>query len=666
LHKIFDEQQPESNSEKGAILMKTRSGWFSWFSVSTLSCVCLLVGFSLVLAVPAMSGGQSPTVDARPAKTLLFPAKDITLFGHATDPENDPLNLQWTQTSGPRGVTFSAPNALATTVSFTNTGTYTFQLSANDGTSQVASSVTITVKPASSQTAFYVDPTYTGGKQNGSASAPWKSLLDSDSDYTNKWNTITTALASNDVIIYFSARQVGSDTSEVIVPPNGSRLFINRGCRAGTTNCTSGQDTTGSRRLTLDGMSLYNTNDATPNWVTYRGANKFKINCSKTCGSMSIGWDDDNQRDYVTIRGFEVTGPGARIRWGGNYSYLERMWVHDVKVTGATVQFNQAVTDGTCLDLGIDHDVTVRNNLIQKGIGEGIYVAGNYNDRSDGGCQTGPNGGDNHYDVLLEGNTITDPGLNGDQGDGIDIKAGIYNVTVRGNSISKTHAGASPNCQGGDGITTLGRMPLSTHDSNYLVEKNTVSNGGCRIPGSSDSSNGIALGALSGVVVRNNVITTFPGIGIVAWTRSNITPFNKRIRIYNNTIYKGTLGGIGLNNFLDTPVLRNNIVFNTSDRIDGDGSFPSVDSDYNLLAPGGSSLREGSHSIVRTGNNGIVVNAAGGDFHLISTSPSRDKGLDLSALGNLAAGSTAFSVDIANTPRPQGPAWDIGAYEFVP
>jgi hypothetical protein len=116
---------------------------------------------------------------------------------------------------------------------------------------------------------------------------------------------------------------------------------------------------------------------------------------------MSIGWDDDNQRDYVTIRGFEVTGPGARIRWGGNYSYLERMWVHDVKVTGATVQFNQAVTDGTCLDLGIDHDVTVRNNLIQKGIGEGIYVAGNYNDPSDGGCQTGPNGGDNHYDVLL-------------------------------------------------------------------------------------------------------------------------------------------------------------------------------------------------------------------------------------------------------------------------
>src|SRR5262249_32247828 len=159
------------------------------------------------------------------------------------------------------------------------------QLSANDGTSQVNSSATITVNAASSQTAFYVDPTYTGSTQNGSASAPWKSLLSSDSDYTTKWSTITTALASNDVIIYFSARQAGSDTVEQIVPPNGGSLFVNRGCRSGTFNCASG-DTTGAHRLTLDGMSMYNTNDATPSWASYAGTNKFKINCSNVCGSL--------------------------------------------------------------------------------------------------------------------------------------------------------------------------------------------------------------------------------------------------------------------------------------------------------------------------------------------------------------------------------------------
>ena len=51
---------------------------------------------------------------------------------------------------------------------------------------------------------------------------------------------------------------------------------------------------------------------------------------------MSAGWDDDHQRDYVTLRGFEVTGPGARIRWGGNYTYLEYLLVHDVTTTADT------------------------------------------------------------------------------------------------------------------------------------------------------------------------------------------------------------------------------------------------------------------------------------------------------------------------------------------
>src|SRR2546429_4734976 len=102
-----------------------------------------------------------PVVDAGPARVIAFPAKDLTLFGHATDPNNDPLTVQWTLTSGPAPVGFSAPWALATTVSFTATGTYTFQLAASDGTSTVTSSTTVTVNSASSQTAFYVDPTVT-------------------------------------------------------------------------------------------------------------------------------------------------------------------------------------------------------------------------------------------------------------------------------------------------------------------------------------------------------------------------------------------------------------------------------------------------------------------------------------------------------------------------
>ncbi|PYS03832.1 MAG: hypothetical protein DMG16_04510, partial [Acidobacteria bacterium] len=390
---------------------------------------------------------------------------------------------------------------------------------------------------------------------------------------TAQWNAINSALATNDVIVYFSARQAGSDTAEEIQGSSGPGSVI----RVKRTDKSS-------HRLTLDGMSKYNTTDSNPSWADYTGSNKMRLKMTGGC-CISIGWDDDVQRDYITIRGFEVTGSGARIRWGGSYSVLENMWVHDVTSLGATVQFNEAVA-GSCQLYGIDHDITVRNNLIQRGIGEGIYIAGNYNYAADGGCVSGPNAGDNHYDILIENNTLTDTAINGDQGDGIDLKAGLYNVTVRGNTISFTHAGTS--CSGGgDGIVTLGQMKLSTHDSNYLIENNVIHHLGCSA--GSDSSNGMSIGALHSATIRNNIIYNVPGTGIVAWTRQpGATPNNQRIRIYNNTVYGAGGSGLAFSDFDDAPVLRNNLLINNSGSIGGNP--PNINSDYNLLSPDGSSL----------------------------------------------------------------------------
>jgi len=170
-------------------------------------------------------------------------------------------------TSGPAAVTFSAPWALATTVTFATTGTYTFQLTVSDGTSAVTSSVTVTVNPASSQTAFYVDPTYVG-TGIGTAAAPWKSFVDGNPNYAAQWDAINSALASNDVIVYFSARNAGSDTPEEIV---------------GTVSVR--RTDTSTHRLTLDGMSKYNTNDSAPSWLDYAGASKMRIRGNRSNGN---------------------------------------------------------------------------------------------------------------------------------------------------------------------------------------------------------------------------------------------------------------------------------------------------------------------------------------------------------------------------------------------
>jgi parallel beta-helix repeat protein len=198
-------------------------------------------------------------------------------------------------------------------------------------------------------------------------------------------------------------------------------------------------------------------------------------------------------------------------------------------------------------------------------------------------------------------------------------------------------------------------MNLSTHDSNYVIENNIIHDLTCSGVGG-DSSHGIALGALRSVTVRNNLIYGIPGTGIVAWTRdSGLTRNNQRVRIYNNTVY-GAGGGIALSDFDDAPMLRNNLIFGSSTPIDG----PTViDSDYNLLAPIGSAVPEGSHSIVQVATSGIVVDAAGSNFHLVAGSPAIDRGVDLSQ-----SAVSGFSVDLEGITRPQGPNWDIGAYEL--
>src|SRR5262249_10347884 len=161
-----------------------------------------------------------------------------------SDPDNDRLVIQWKQMSGPAPATLSAPWGEATTVTMTTVGTYTFQLSATDAIFTVNKTMTVTVLSAASQTAFYVDPSYTGGGSDGSASDPWTtlSLLRPSSA---EWVAINTALASNHVIVYFSARQASSDTPEV--EHQETDLW---------------RSDTSTHHLTFDGMSKYNTNDS--------------------------------------------------------------------------------------------------------------------------------------------------------------------------------------------------------------------------------------------------------------------------------------------------------------------------------------------------------------------------------------------------------------------
>src|SRR2546427_11011831 len=135
------------------------------------------------------------------------------------------------------------------------------------------------------------------------------------------------------------------------------------------------------------------------------------------------------------MRGFDGTGIAGRITWGGSYSVLESIWSHDVTDEGAPVQLAAAVTDyPNCVDMGKSRDITIRNILVERVIGEGLYIAGTYLLTRYGGCSSY---GKTHSDILIEGNTILYAGANRVEGDSIDLNAGLLNVTVRKRIVEK-------------------------------------------------------------------------------------------------------------------------------------------------------------------------------------------------------------------------------------
>jgi hypothetical protein len=420
--------------------------------------------------------------------------------------------------------------------------------------------------------------------------------------------------------VYFSARKATVDEAQEIV----GRVEVLRTDKS-------------VHRLTVDGMSKYNQDDGTPSWVDYHGPHKMRLRI--LTGSLSIGWyTKNNKLNFITLRGFEVTGRAARITFGGSHLVVEHMYVHDITVDGANIQLAGA-TDSAGTDYGRDTDIIIRNNVVERGFGEGIYLAGNYFNRSDGGC---PEYGNSHTDILVEGNIIRDPGFNGGQGDGVDVKAGLTNVRIINNVIERTH----------DSTAGIVVSPAFNGVKNQLlIEGNVIRD---------VDRQGILFGGMNGAVIRNNIIWNAAGSGISLSGGTGDDLYNNDVLIANNTVYGCAGGGVSIGD-TNSVKLRNNILLRngTSYQV-GTWSAKGIDSDYNLMSkpayPDG--FPEGPHSLILASEKGVVSDPTKGDFRLLAGSPAIDRGEDLTA--------TAFAYDTQHVARPHGAPWDIGAYEFVP
>ena len=166
------------------------------------------------------------------------------------------------------------------------------------------------------------------------------------------------------------------------------------------------------------------------------------------------------------------------------------------------------------------------------------------------------------------------------------------------------------------------------------VSDNVVSNNQIYANGGSFAvfTCGIALTSGSNNIAYNNIVRGHAGCGIqIDYTRGGTNN-----QVYNNTIYGNNGDGIVTGSGAMNTVIRNNIVYsNTTGNIHDFGSTGTVLSNNLTTDP-------------------QFVDASANDFSLQASSPAINAGVTVSIV----------TTDMKGVARPQGAAYDVGAYEY--
>lgn len=282
------------------------------------------------------------------------------------------------------------------------------------------------------------------------------------------------------------------------------------------------------------------------------------------------------------------------------------------------------------------------------------------------GCSSAPS-----VETILDGVTVQNGNQASGNGGGMTIRNNCYVRNCRFLNNTASNQGGAIICNGGGTVedsyfsgnnATLGgacHIAATSSITGCLFENNTANNGGAIRSQATD-------GTIANCIIRNNTATA-NGSGI--YTQSNASA-NKIINclIYGNqtkvavymrgadiinctvdggdvnSVYVTTAGGKIINSVFTTPVesaLTTGVEFMNN-------AYASI--------KGNDEWTNSNNKEITNGEFGFT-DAASGDYTLTSTSPLINAGTDVSA--DYATAAT----DLIGTTRPQGTAYDLGAYE---
>lgn len=340
----------------------------------------------------------------------------------------------------------------------------------------------------------------------------------------------------------------------------------------------------------------------------------FKAEPKRTVYMKGFRGDRNN---YIRIEGFNITYNAGGWLGGGiwldgdNWEIVDNFFY---EVAGAAIQ-------PTWQSGRTTNNIYVANNRMYK-CNKGFVVGG--------------------YNWLVENNEVErlvyyneDADYSRFFGENHIIRNNLFHGT-KGEEIGTSHV---------DGFQTFDNN--GNFARNIIIEGNKVSglfHEGIMIGNATE-------GAIANITVRNNIFANSASWGICAYGVTNL-------KVYNNVFANISSSAIGLRAYTNGPIttaeVKNNIFYQFGAPYWTEGGS-TVDASNNILYKGSGSLDPGRYPGDICNQDPNFIDPISLNFRLRSDSPAIDAGIAL----------TGFSYDIVGTPRPQGRAWDIGAYEFA-